>query len=341
MKKNFIYKKYSSEYKEQVIDLLEILWNFERNKRLSYFKWKFEDNPYTDEPLAFIALDGNKVVAFRGYMVQPLVYNGKTFFNASLADTVTHQDYRRMGLFKGITHYSISEISKNDAICMSLNSSSGGPTLQGYLDLGWIPLADRNNIFRFSLRGILSYLFKEKEVSYNYNKILRNGRIVITTELKANEVIGLAYDEDMITHERSSVFYNWRLSNPIAEYIYAYNYNVKNELVAYAVLKKIGYKKFDLIDYNYKEKSALKQVLTILTNYIKPIYILWWTVNPNSILNLKSFYFKFIALDVVLSRWGKFKRPPLLVRSFINNKLSKECYSSMHWNLYKIIGDEV
>ena len=135
MKKIFIFKKYSEEYKEQIIDLLEILWHFDRKKRILYFKWKFEDNPYSNEPLAFIALDGEKVVAFRGYMVQPMIFGNIQFLEASLADTVTHSDYRRMGLFKSLTNFSISEISKMNNIYISLNSSSGGPTLNGYLSL--------------------------------------------------------------------------------------------------------------------------------------------------------------------------------------------------------------
>lgn len=347
MKKDFVFKKYSEEYKEQVIDLLETLWQFNREKRLAYFKWKFEDNPYTQEPMAFIALDGNKVVAFRGYMVQPMVFENLQFMEASLADTVTHSNYRRMGLFKSLTNFSISEISKMGNIYVSLNSSSGGPTLNGYLSLGWVPLIKREHLFKFSLIGILKYLFRIKGLkeSVYTNKYLKDGRIEITDVLRAEDMVQIPYKKDKITHNRDLQYYSWRLKNPISKYIYCYKYKKSGEINAYIVLKEIRYGKYDLIDYNYLEKNSLKELLSVFTKKMSPFYILYWSVNPGSLLSREKYKFGFYSLNFILSKIKKFRKPPFLVRSFNSDSIDLNLYTSIRdinqWNLFKIIGDEI
>lgn len=343
MKKDFVFKKYSEEYKEQVIDLLETLWQFNREKRLAYFKWKFEDNPYAQEPMAFIALDNDKVVAFRGYMVQPMIWGNIQFLEASLADTVTHGNYRRMGLFKSLTNFSISEISKMGNIYVSLNSSSGGPTLNGYLSLGWVPLVRREYLFRFSNLGILKYVFRIKSKFSSYKKQLKDGRIEITEDLRVEDLINMPYEKNRITHRREILYYSWRLNNPISKYIYCYKYDNTGNINAYIVFKEIGQKKYDLIDYNYLSEKDIKNTLSIFVKKVSPFYILYWTVNPNSLLNKKSFRFKFYSLNFILNKFSKFRMPPFLVRPFdcIDPNLKSSIRDIRQWNLYKIIGDEI
>lgn len=343
MKKKFVFKKYSSEYKNQVIDLLKILWHFDRENRLAYFKWKFEDNPYTKAPLAFIALDGEKVVAFRGYMVQPFVFNDSRFLDASLANTVTHEDYRRMGLFKLLTSFSVSEIAKMENIYISLNSSSGGPTLKGYLDLGWIPLVRRDNLFKTSILGILKYLFKIVESPLCVEKITRDEKIEITNTLRVADIVNMSCERGKITHERSIVYYSWRLRNPMSEYTYCYKYDKGGVLKSYIILKKIGYRKYDLIDYNYTIETELNRLLSVFNRKINPLYILNWTVNTNSVLYRKKFRYGFFSLSFVLGKFKKFNKPPFLVKSFDNIDPDLESFvRDVHeWNLFKIIGDEI
>ena len=103
----FTFRKYKEEDREQVIKLLKHLWKFSDNDKHKYFDWKYTQNPYTQTPMGFVALDKDKIVAFRGYMIQPMHYKENVFLNASLADTVTDPDYRRKGLFSKITEYSI------------------------------------------------------------------------------------------------------------------------------------------------------------------------------------------------------------------------------------------
>lgn len=341
MSEKFILKKYSSEYKEQVINLLQDLWLFDKRKRLDYFHWKFEDNPYVTEPLAFIVLDGKKVVAFKGYMVQPFVFHSYSFLAAAVGDTITHKNYRKRGLARSLTEYSVSEISKMDHILLCYNSSSGGPTLKGFLDLHWIPFFKRENFFRFSLTGFLKSLFNVKENSYIAINNTKDGIIEITNEMRPHDIICVPYDRNTITHERSYIYYSWRLRNPMSEYIYCYKYDKLGVLRAYIVLKKIQYRRFDIVDYNSFVEEDLEQLLSFFVRKTSPLYILYWTGNLNSVFYKENLKFKFLPVNLILREIKKFEKPPFLIYPLMRADIDIPIKDFRQWNLFKIIGDEI
>lgn len=58
---------YRSELTSEVTGLLNDFWGGDPEVNRAYLRWKHEDNPYTDRPLAFVAAHGGKVRGFRGY----------------------------------------------------------------------------------------------------------------------------------------------------------------------------------------------------------------------------------------------------------------------------------
>lgn len=345
---DFRFIRYTHEYKDQVIDLLKQLWHFNKEERLKYFKWKYEDNPYSEQPLLFLALNGEKVVAVRGYMLQPMVYKNNTFLEASLADTVTDLKYRRQGLFQNLTEFSISGLSELPNVYFSLNSSSGGPTLNGYFHLGWKPLSERDNIMRFTIKGVLRRLTHTVTpvnlplLSKNHN----GNSLLLTTELRTSDILTIYPKEDFITHKRDTTYYNWRLSNPTAKYIYCYNYNdADNELQSYIILKEISYGKLDLIDFNSKSEKDLKDCIQFVAHKLNPFYIALWEVSENNPIIRHPVKFNFLSTKIILRHFRKFSKPPFLVKEFESAySMPSEKHSYLqkaNWNLFKIIGDEI
>lgn len=337
---SFIYKRYSSEYKEQVIELMNYLWNFNKELWKPYFEWKFEANPYIDEPLAFIALDGEKVVAFRGYMVIPFQIYDKKYLCAVLADTVTHADYQRKGLFSRVTKYSIQEILKDGRYLISLNSSSGGKTLNGYLKLGWKPLCEREQLFRFTIGGIMNKLL-HRQPPNTYIKSSYTGRtLVLSDKCNVKDMCGIPFIYDHLSHCREERFYAWRFQNPRDKYKFAYNYDTQGNLVAYLVLFKIAEGKWDLIDFNALDKVELKYLLNWVCNSLKPLFIGLWTVGKENIIYRNYSDFGFVALNKVLRHMKKFQKPPFLVREFSDEK-HEVVADAKNWDLYKLVADEI
>lgn len=339
MKKEFSYEKYSPKYKGQVIKLLDNLWRFNDDEKLDYFKWKFEDNPYTEDVEGYIALDGDKVVAFRGYMIQPMRVNDFEFLNAQLADTVTHPDYRRRGLFQSITQFSLSELEKNPHIRVSLNSSSGGPTLGGYLKLGWVPFSEREHLFRFTLYGMLSKLLHS---CYEFKNVCidsDNKKYVITEECRAEELASIPYEYVNASHLHDEKYFRWRLSNPRNKFVYAYLYE-DGKLTAYVILVYLGAGRYDIVDFNSTKSVKLRELISIFCGNLHPLYISLWTVGKSNAIFKSSSKFGFHNLNFLLNRFKRFKKPPFLLRH-IGMRHSQESNSSCKWDLYKIIADEI
>lgn len=332
------YKKYSPEYKTRVIELLGYLWNFSYADREAYFKWKFEDNPYTDSVMGFMALDGDKVVAFRGYMVIPVAYRTRRYLNAVLADTVTHPDYRRRGIFQAITNYSILEIEKDERYLVSLNSSSGGPTLGGYLKLGWFALCEREHLFRFTVRGIWRKLHKTGcEISLERTK--NNLTYILTGENRPADIVTLKYEYDYLSHERTEEFYSWRFRNPHNRFLFAYLYDKCGELSAYVIFAVNG-GRFDIVDFNCKEDKSLKLLLNWVGKEAHPFYISLWTVGKNNCIYRNRRAFGFLSLSFILNKFKKFRKPPFLAREFAKYE-STAVHDIVYWDLYKLVADEI
>lgn len=336
----FKYQKYTSEYKEQVIELMKYLWDFDKKFWKPYFEWKFENNPYTEEPLAFIALDGEKVIAFRGYMVLPFQIENRSYLCAVLADTVTHKDYQRKGLFSGVTQYSINEIQKDDRFLISLNSSSGGKTLNGYLKLGWKPFCEREHLFRFTWRGIANKIAAKKNNICNCKTLGSKKNLIITDVCKAKDIVSMPFDYKELSHKREEKLYAWRFLNPKETYKFAYSYDENGMLVSYLILYKIANDKWDLIDFNTTNDDDLKKLLNWVCKCFQPFYILLWTVSKTNIIYLSRHKFGFTPLNILLRQIKKFQKPPFLIREF-NQAEHVIMSDKMKWNLYKFVADEI
>lgn len=344
---DFIFRKYKQEDKEQVLALLgNALWHFPYEERLAYFNWKFEQNPYTESPLGFVCVDGDKVIAFRGYMLQPISIKDKVYYNAALADTVTDSSYRRMGLFSRITKFSIEELEKDASIIASTNSSSGGPTLNGYLKLGWQPLVERKNLFSFSWRS----LFPKKDVSTECSTDKGTYRICMSADCCAVEMGLLA--QNKISRQYFSVhtdeeYIKWRFANPHAEYRFFYYYE-KEHLCAYAVIKLVGTRKYDVVDFQFEEEKQLCRLVNYMHRWLHPLFILHWTVNQNAVINKSPWKYNFISLQFLLKRIAKFNVPPFLIRTAKSLQQEQDWFvegvdmrDNQNWDLHKIVADEI
>ena len=338
--KEFTYKKYSPEYKQQVLDLESSLWHFDDEMKLKYFNWKYEDNPYTDSPEAYIALDGDKVVAFRGFLPQQFCYGDSNFILAACADTVTHPDYRRMGLFKNVTSFAIEEMSKNPSILVSTNSSSGGPTLMGYVAVGWKPMCARKHLFRFSIKGIIHTFFHKKTEVSETEEYIRKQKYILSSDCRSHDMSTVPFEYKYISHIHDETYIRYRYSNPIAKYIFLYKYDEKDNLNAYIALLSMGNNKFDIIDFNGPVQD-IKQLLDWGVDKLKPKFLTLWTVGNHNCIIDNKFKFGFISLDYILDNFKKFRKPPFLVRQIGKGLNDLDISNVDNWELYKVVGDEI
>ena len=105
--------------------------NYSRCVEPSFLEWKHKLNPIGASIIAF-AYDGEKLVAARAFQ---RAYS----FNADKAiyqpcDTVTHQNYRKKGLFRKLTQLCLESIDLKNSLIINFPNDNSEPA---YLKLGW------------------------------------------------------------------------------------------------------------------------------------------------------------------------------------------------------------
>lgn len=337
----FKFRKYKPEDKKEIIDLLgNNFWSKSPKERCDYFKWKFEDNPFLDSPCAFVATYNDSIVAFRGYFVIPIRNNDNMYFTAQLCDTFTHPDFRNKGLYSSLTAFSLNQLEKDGRFLVTQNTSSGGKTMKSCLKLGWKPISEREHLFKFTAKGIICKLIGKSHDFIKADIFRQDKHIIIADESRLDDMLTFSFKYDRMSHIRDKVFYSWRLSNPLATYRYAYIYDLRNHILAYIIFLDMGGGRYDIIDFNYSDEKALKQLLNKFCHIQKPLFILHWTVGKKSVFYSKHNRFGFLSLSFLLRRSKKFFKPPFMVRKLTDEE-GEYVYNPEFWNLNKIIADEV
>ena len=122
---------------EQVVDLEKNLWTGKTTEEIrNLFLWKYP--VLSDFANAFVALDGDRVVGFRGFFIQDYVKEGRIFPVAVLGDAAVHPHYQRQGIFSDLTQKAIEYYSKS-SVNYILALSSNTKSASGNLKMGWKP----------------------------------------------------------------------------------------------------------------------------------------------------------------------------------------------------------
>ena len=356
----FSYTFYTQAHKEEVINLLPNVWRKEIAESRILFEWKYEQNPFASRPFCFVALHEGKVVGFRGYLVQEFLFKSQKGKVAALADTITHPDYRRMGIFEALTKYSLEEIAKyNDIVC-TYNLSASWPPTGGYLKLGWQPIAPRLSLYYFNYPGIIkSIIKKDYKKKAIYTKISsepiivniqeRALRLELTNKMYARSVSQLAKKDINIgrpfRNSKTEKYYEWRFKNPSSKFIFAFLWE-GSELVSFIAYNAAGKNTLVVVDYLAKLEDDLKMIISKSKDLLKPLVSSVWTISQpiGSMKIFKCCGYK--DFNFILNHFKRFKHPPALVRpvkpevgnkSWLVNGL--DLREENNWLLYKIDSD--
>ncbi|MDH3474733.1 MAG: GNAT family N-acetyltransferase [Rhodospirillales bacterium] len=104
---------YRPEFKDQVVRLQGELWRQDAARDAAYFKWKYEDNPYLETPMLYLALHEAKVVGVRGlFGAKWQIGSPQTELLVPCnTDTVVAPEHRQGGLYHNLTKYLINDLS--------------------------------------------------------------------------------------------------------------------------------------------------------------------------------------------------------------------------------------
>ncbi len=118
-----------------VLELLRAAMGRASDERFDpLFRWKHVDNAFGPSP-AWVALDGERVVAVRYLMRWEFEQNGVVRRAVRAVDTATHPQYQGRGLFKRLTLGAIDEL-RADGVEFVFNTPND-QSRPGYLSMGW------------------------------------------------------------------------------------------------------------------------------------------------------------------------------------------------------------
>src|SRR5262245_42838819 len=98
---------YKPKYREQIVSLQRGLWSSDLEANSAYFAWKYEQNPYIEQPLIYLALDNDRVVGMRGFYGAQwdAVPTGQNVVMPCAGDTIIAQEYRHRGLLRQLFQF--------------------------------------------------------------------------------------------------------------------------------------------------------------------------------------------------------------------------------------------
>ena len=317
-------KNYNSKFVQQIANLERHLWGRDIPRNIAYFRWKYEENPVTDEPVGMIALYKGRVVGFRGCFVTQWAVkkDGETVSLLSPADICVHPDHRRKGLFAAMTEMIIDRY-QDSRYAGFVNLSSNKLSVPGYLKMGWKPLTAKKLMRRYGLNGYINSLFWGRlNLRINKNVITagRFGNIEITDIPKAGQM-GRASDYCSLSGKRSlklfkdQNFFNWRFRNNRRRYIFYY-YRDKGAITGYVVIRASrNNENGHIVDYCEKEPGAVEEILRFIVKNRQFDMLTVWDITLDEELSavLKKMRFGVKGFNTKIIRHTE-TQPPILVR---------------------------
>ena len=260
---------YRPELRSQVVNLLQYLWGDDSDGRLSYFKWKYEYNPYTESPPGIAALYEGQVVGFRGYFATRLKIAGKNDDIIALCpgDTCVHPDHRRKGLSMAMGNMAMKEYARQYKIFLNLTCTRD--SLPGYQKMGFLPLAKKVYLTRCTLLGLTKYVLAARASSPLEAGRIPFGRfdhILVSDQPRPAEMHALVAAQDRgegkIELFQDEDFFRWRFGNRRSRYVFYYL--MKSDVaVGYVVMgvspnNQRGY----ILDYAETDGRAIREILS-------------------------------------------------------------------------------
>ncbi len=279
--------KYSPGNKEAALELLSLLWtHLSKEDQKQLFEWRYEQNPYSDNPHIYLAITGKEVVAFRAFVMQPFVHSATGRLQSfTPADTIVHPTYRGQGLFKALNGMFLKDVSnalKGDAIIFNLSSNE--ESTPANIKQGW---QATNGIKRFALKFsfpnfMLIKMFgqrtKDPEPVFLKKCFIELGQ---SPRPYAMALCAEKYRSPYkLSHLRDTKYFNWRYAFKKDKYIFAYLWQ-DGELLAYLVLEKRSDTQYLLLEYAAADGITLKKVLRFVMKKQRIPFLRTWALSDD------------------------------------------------------------
>ncbi len=223
--------RYRPEFRTQVLELQTHLWSPDVAVNSAYLKWKYEQNPYVDAPLIYLALSEGKVIGMRG-MYGALWQIGEpcqTLLGLCGGDMVVAPEHRRRGLFTKINTVAMNDLARINH-GYAFNFSAAPITFHASLRTGWRTVGPFRTVGRQAGEPTTRHRERSREADRHVSAAQAP-----RPEAMAELVERIGTDERM-RHVRDQQYFAWRFRNPLNVYRFLFWEDARLE--GYMVLQK-------------------------------------------------------------------------------------------------------
>jgi GNAT superfamily N-acetyltransferase len=130
--------RYHPEHRARLVELQRGLWSPYRRLNSDYLDWKHLRNPYTKEPLIYLAMLGDQVVGMRGFFGAKWQVGSppQVFYAPGAGDLVIAPEHRNRGLVAQIMSSALRDLAAR-GYAYSVSLSAGSLTLLSQIATGW------------------------------------------------------------------------------------------------------------------------------------------------------------------------------------------------------------
>jgi GNAT superfamily N-acetyltransferase len=248
---NYEVVPYQPALKRDLVELRRQVWDSVAETSRRYLEWKYEQNPYSQGPIYYIAVCNGEVVGMRGVYGSRWQVGDTSVDLPVTDDLIVAEDFRHLGVARTIIRASQRDLAER-GFEYALSLSAGRITTGALLAIGWRPACSFEPVARFdsrrhTLRTLRKFAARRRLIwrigTYPERATAstkpfarlddagakRNGHsgahITVEREPRpdamAELVDRLGYD-GRIRHVRDAAFFAWRYQNPTREYRFVY-----------------------------------------------------------------------------------------------------------------------
>lgn len=247
--------KYRPEHKRPIAELQKGLWSSDSALNTRYLEWKYERNPYVQDILIYVALDGAEIVGMRGFHGARLEAgsSSQTFPAVFADDALVSSRYRNRGLATRMLKFAHADLGERGHRYAFSPGNANRMNGLGLMKLGWKSagglrpmgrisekarrrarlrriVARQPLIWRFSDARFLAYAdqrqpFRHLDASIGGHS--RSSALPITVERMPRldamaELVERLGHDGRIRQVRDRAYLAWRFDDPLSEFRFVY-----------------------------------------------------------------------------------------------------------------------
>jgi GNAT superfamily N-acetyltransferase len=274
-------ERYRPELRSRLLDLQSHHWGADRDANDRYFAWKYEQNPYLDEVLIYLATVDGEVAGMRGaYGAHWIDATGASVGALCAGDLVVHPQDRTRFLPRMIMEAMADDLSARGYRYL-LNLSASRFTHLFSLRQGFSVAVEHDVARRQSYRTLLlrAYLRLREAVGAAagpasldaFDRAAEAGRRRWPGEISVErasrgaamaDLCARAERPDSIRQQHDERFLEWRFRNPFARYRFLY-WRESSRLEAYLVVQQhaAGNRQLALVDWAFVSVEAMTHLI--------------------------------------------------------------------------------